>query len=733
MFFLLNTKPLRFVTAGMIKFFTFSIRKNKCRAFSLTPLLLTLCGVLLLVAPAFASNVENIGKICPDYASRREYRDVVKEMSFRINDSVKEFGCGVLPVYYAFGQDDSYPILASFETNSELMRVMVDALDARPDLAEALRNTPKLASALSTHFNNPEALANYITALQNYDRQTFKNLSQIKDTKLLLACILIPGASPQYLSRRFSAKELDLLVRMLEVSALTSDETYMPFLAERPNDTCDIYKDLIQEWGAGDLEKFLKNTPYVFSSIRPPMTRGEIDWLFSAGSLPSPESFRTMQRCYIRMQHVLYQKMSRRYGNPAWAAEYCASLVEPLAASLLGASAAQEENIRRFLSWLTCESLFFKNIVLPSKCFPVSNLNKFGTIFSLITGAPLRDMAEWYVEGQLVGFLDAWTNTTSARNFVTTEEGSKLWQYDIKYLESMARLAEKRTQLSSKHKILLDYLLTTLPAPEDNPYQPAGFLLSIFDTLFPLLQDKNFSNETAVAEHLLKAGYPNDGDPSLYDDFCVGNPPDRPDALTALNERGRLPEAELLRSGMTLRANIRRSVGVDPVVAGIKSLQVVDFASDVIDVVSLVATCTGIGAAAGGGLKVLSLSLKAGTKAGIKVLKNASRQMIRQGAKGLARGMPKGMSFAQARKALRGYLPESGQALSATAHALKVPKISVSNMGKAAFTVDALYNLRDDLYDLLKEDEKDEFDWSEVKMLCPGKTETSNNQEEPCS
>lgn len=668
--------------------------------------------IITSVTYTFASSYEVIENICSTVMTKKNYRDTVKEFSYRMQDAVEVYGCDAIPVYYAFGNDENDSILYAVENSRDLMESMIALMRSNPEIADEIHHNSKLVQALSQYLNDPDKLYNYISFLQSCSPQQSEVIaSQEKNPEIFIARMMIPGLSSLKLQKTFSPRELPLFITLLNASCIGSDEEYLPALADLPNDSCDVYKMIIQEWGIGEMQEFLKITPYAVSSIRPPMTWREISHLFPVGSYPEPERFREMQRRYIHVQHMLYQEANRRY-SPAWGATICTAFADALAQSLMNADFQQEENIKRFLSWLISDSLFFQDIVIPSYCGEPDNISLFCLMLGTTEKNYLGGLADWYVKGNLARLLNNWAKTTSPEKFAgiySTASGSP--SDDATYLSTIMELSRKRLSLPPQQQSLLDHLLTTLPAPEEPAWLAPSFLLSIGDTFFAIMQQKNFSHPHEVATRLLQFGYPTSESPSLYEYFCLGNPPQSPNADMALRTRGSLPEDELLRSGTTLRGKIRNISGADPMVATIIALDTIDIACTI---------CSFAFPPARAGSVV--------TKFGVTVLRSATKSTITKAGKRLVLRR----AFTTGARRLSKTIEKVSKQERTTDALKKGPRTSSEvDLLETVINITDLWNNMKTLFDV---DPRTYIpDLNKVQYICPGKQNTFSTTEEHCS
>lgn len=689
--------------------------KNKYTSYKII-LCILWCALTIILSgsSSSASSYDVIENLCPEAMSEENYRSVVKEFSYRMKDAVESYGCDVIPVYYAFEPNESIAMLDIIENSEDMMRSMTALFKKRPELAEAFHNNTKLILPLSQYLGDSNALSQYIDLLQTMTRQQYAVFSEPeKDSNILLARLLIPGLSALKLKKTFSPKEMELLIPLLALSHSWSDDQYLPALAALPNDSCDVYKMLLQEWGIEEMQKLIKLTPHAVTSILPPMTWREIAHLFPAGSYPTPERFRTMQQRYIQVQHMLYGETARHY-SPAWGAEVCAALADALVQGLMEADFQQEKDIRRFLSWLVSDSLFFRDIVSVSPCQEISNITLFGILLAQPEKKHLGGLADWYAKGDLARLLNNWTRTTSPQKFAGIFTGDIPTSENI-YLASMMSLSVKRRALPPEQQKLLDQLLTSLPGPEEPVWLAPTFLVSVGDTLFSIMQKRQFSRQYDVAIRLLQFGFPDSDSPSLYQYFCAGNPPESPDARKALLERGSLPEDTLLRSGLTIKGKLENVTGVDPIKALIYTSNVLDAIDIACQICSYIYPPARAGSAVA---KIGTAMISRGIKKSVKIA--GSRLAIRRVSMAGARQLVQGKAATVAAKGAR----NKGRTLPR-----RQPKSSPEGLD-----LDSILKLME-IYDMLqnafgRESEKYMPDWSEVQLLCPGQTKNENTLKE---
>lgn len=607
--------------------------------------------MLFLFLPMLAHAMK-IGEICPKYAQDPEYRQIIDYYGYRLQSAVGSYGCDVLSVYYALGKDKNGNLLALVDENDDLMKVFIDLLAGKPDLARMLANNPALMQALGQSVVEKDSSAEHLLArLKNLNSEQIQIISSKRPAASALA-MLIPNLSAKMLSSIFSSSELETLLPIVAMTALVSaaanaDEipVLMPYFTTNPNDALQVYKHLMRIWGQTELQNILLKNEGVIPALVPPLSSEQmrdydiLNW--------TPTQFHRMQTEYISIMRDVYKKAEREYG-PAWAREICLAFADSLAAALLTATPAEQDKIRRFLLGFIGNETLFKKIFLPSGCFQTNNVALFGNFLNVMSKAGslayntqlLTELADWFDSGQLSGMFGIWLRDVDARKFSLALDGVGKDDEDLIYsafLGNLCELAMYRAMLAPEQKELLDYLLQTLPGPKENPVLVLTFLNSVKRPLFETLQPGRFLHPREVALHLLEYGYPESSDPGLYQYYLLRNAQGQmPAAGEAILQRGSLPEGELLKHGQTF-ADRHGGYSVE---------DMVDMADTVLTVGLAL---SGTIATGGAGMPVLlvatgKVASKQAAKAGVR---QAARQMARNVVRDLAKDAARAPKFAR--------------------------------------------------------------------------------------
>lgn len=528
---------------------------------------------------------------CSEYADKALYAGVIDEYSYRMKEIIGKYGCDAIRVYAAFNNEDG-TVLDLAEEDDALMHGLLDILRDRDDLVAELAQNDRLTQALGTSLLEESGREAFFSKLK-----TMPPLSEEGgDPAALALALMIPNLSANYFSQNFSHEELRTLLAMVSLCSLTSAQAageacvrgfheYLPYFSTNPQDSIHIYKSVISAWGNRNIREVIRKSPQCVSVLVPPLSSAELnlDGFISF----SPRQFQKMQQEYIILMRDVYGAANRLY-NSAWAAEMCQAFADNLALSMINASPQDIANIRKFLLWLVNNESMFRGLFLKSGCYEESNLSLFGQIlFFAGFGSgdihsktmPLTALASWFAEGNLGHTLDEWTKYTTAQNLslslekvLNGKEDKSAQDGDHLFLANIVQLAMFRYELEESQKQTFDHLSQSLRRSNIHPAVTFGFLNYVKNSLFDVIRPGRFVHPYEVGMHLIAYGYPESGDPSLYEYFMRGD--SSPDINEAILTRGRLSEAELLVDGQTF-ADRHGGVGVEQMI-------------DAVDVVSTV-------------------------------------------------------------------------------------------------------------------------------------------------
>lgn len=518
-----------------------------------------------IVSPAYSSTAS----LCPGISADPVHKKTMDYYSYRLTPQIKKFGCDVVEVYTAFGNDNG-TLLERAEEDDDLMKSLIRTMQRVPGLSKSLHNTPRLTQALDSALQDDAALDSILSTLQMLNENAIKELSADRP-ELATLTIILPGISPNFLSRQFTQQQLRLLIKLLEQSAIVSElaqlegmEQLLPVMTSNPKDALNIYKNVLATWGTRDFTRMAAETPYVISATVPPLTLAQLENLNPLSSQPA--AFREMQQEYIHLIHDLYQSIAKEHGA-AWAAEYCMAFADLLPLALLGADKTTADNIRHlFMDLLHSE--FFTRILQPSACFEETNLALLGGLLIERTTPDLNNfgarthglaaLAQWHASGKLMPLLLKWLPYTNANKFSVQlkangeAENSEENVDDSIFWAMLVQLAVARTELHPEQQAILDELCLELIHPNVHPAATLNFLYGIHEPLFDIIKPGKFNQPYEVALRLLTIGYPDSDSDSLYTAALKGDPLGQmPAAGRAIENRGRRPEAEILRHGQT--------------------------------------------------------------------------------------------------------------------------------------------------------------------------------------
>lgn len=522
--------------------------------------------VFLTQGVVFAVKADIIAQ-CPKQASNPLYKKTMYYYAYRLKPQIKEYGCDAIAVYAAFG-DENGAILDIAEEEPELMGRLVEILAETPGLAEMLAVNLRLSQALGSRLRDEASRREFWGILENIGKDQIKCAFQGKP-EIAALTLLLPRASPQYLEKNFSKRQLGLLLNLVNMTALASSvtgiegmEELLPYFTTNPADALKVYKKVLEAWGEEGFAKLLRETPEAVSSTVPPLTLDELESLNPLSS--QPERFHKMQEDYIRLIHDLYRETANR-GSAAWASEYIAAFADILPLALLGNDEDAIAKIRRLLFDLI-NSEMFASLLKPSACYEQTNLSLLGNLLGVLTTSNqelspgthgLAALADWHESGILMPLIQKWLPYTSPENFSLNakaflEESGDEHNTDAAFWSALARLALIRSDLLPEQQKILDRLALDLMRGDAHPVTALSFLLEVSEPFFKVMQPGKFNHPDAVAMRLLLAGYPESSDPSLYEAYCRGMEEGvMPKAGRAIERRGGLPEGKLLKDGQT--------------------------------------------------------------------------------------------------------------------------------------------------------------------------------------
>lgn len=546
--------------------------------FDNTLIIFRLLSVLLLINIVTVSRpaclwATDPASMCPGQAADPVHRKTMTEFAYRMTPQIEEYGCDVVLTYTAFGNDHCV-LLELAEEQPELMEKITETLAATPQLALMLHKFPKLTQALDLRLRDESTQEEFWNILESMGKTQVQAIMKGKPNIALLT-LLLPNASPQALEKNFSKRQQELLVYLINMTALTSSfaidvegmETLLPYMTTNPTDALKIYKLVLNEWGEEGFSRLLGRTPEAVSSTVPPLTLQELSNLQPLSS--DTNRFQTMQKEYIPLVRNLYQNIARRYGE-AWASEFISGFADVLPLALLTRDDRAAAKIQRLLVDLA-NSDFFSKILMPGACDGDStNLNQFSRLLAWFATTnqdantkthALTALASWHENGGLMPIVQRWVSCTTPKNFrqnlqyvlePSPEAKEEKMPVDAAFWIALTRLALIRADLLPEQQALLDKLAMHLMRPDVHPAITLNFLVVNSQPLFNVLQPGKFKQPEAVALRLLTAGYPESSDSSIYESFCKNEDKgSMPASGRAIQHRGSLPEGELLRHGRT--------------------------------------------------------------------------------------------------------------------------------------------------------------------------------------
>lgn len=661
---------------------------------------------------------------CSKYVTNPDYREVMDFFSYRLKESVAQYGCGIIPVYYAFSHEKSNDMLGIVEDNPQIMNELMETMASNEKVAQILAKNPGLAQALAMSIAEEDGeYKNFLSRLKNLNSQQMQMISQGKPATAALA-ILVPNLSPTFLSKNFTSNELDILLALVSMCALTSASAdiegmpqLIPYFTTNPNDASKIYKEVIRAWGQNGIKDLLIKNAGVVPALVPPLSSDEmkdygiLNW--------TPEQFHSMQLEYISIMRDVYKNAAHDYG-PSWAREICMAFTDSLAAGLLVATPTEQANIRKFLLEFIGNGELFRKIFLGSGCFETNNIEALGEVINnagvmgqLVNShtQPLTALADWFVSGQLSGLLQDWLKTTDAtqfsvgmQNLLEKDSGSPKYS-DALFIHSLINLAMFRKTLAPEQKKIVDYLLDILPGTQQHPAIAVSFINEIQEPLFTVIQPGRYLNPQEVANHLVNYGYPESQNPSLYQYFLQGDPDGyMPAAAEAIAQRGSLPEEQLLKHGQTF-ADRHSGHTVE---------ELLDKADTVLTITTAIAATVNTAGAA---------SPAIGIAMGRVAAKQAAKRMAKGAAKALAKGAAKLPKFI--RPFAKAGARMGGKVL--TKAAQKAPRATilaprVANMAKDIYDIwDGVKTAKKVYFGLGGSSIAFEIGQMEPELICPGK------------
>lgn len=338
--------------------------------------------LLCLAGLGFTQEVTGtVKEQCPAQYANLLHKKTIDYFGYRLKSQVERWGCEVVPVYTAFGNEHCVTLEVA-EENPEMMKRLIEIMERTPDLPAVLHKYPRLTQALDLRLQNEEMGDEFWQILTSIGEK--QALAYLQDEPLAAAItFLVPNTSPAYLVKNFSTQQQALLLELLNSAALTSSitqiegmEELMPFITSNPADALQVYKKVLTTWGNSALIKLLHKSPQAVSSMIPPLTLDEMANLTPVSA--SPAAFHKMQEDYITLMRDLYANAANQHG-PAWAAEYCMAFADILPMALLGAHSEEYNQIRRFLLDLL-HGDFFAQILKPSNCQEETNVALLGQL-----------------------------------------------------------------------------------------------------------------------------------------------------------------------------------------------------------------------------------------------------------------------------------------------------------------------------------------------------------------
>lgn len=508
---------------------------------------------------------------CPKHAVNKFHRETMEYYAYRLKPAIEEYGCDAIDVYTAFGKTPGI-VLDLAEEEPAFMGRLAETLGNMPGLAEMLHKYPRLTQALDLRLRNESSKEDFWEILDNLNKRQVQALLQGKPFIAGLT-LLVPNLSPQYLAKNFNTRQLELLLILINLAALTSEhadyenmEELLPWISTNPVDALKIYKKVLEVWGDNGFAKLVGASSEAVSSVVPPLVIEELQNLNPLAS--QPEQFHKMQQDYINLIRDIYVLTANKH-KEAWAAEYIIAFADLLPMALLGQDEKASHSIRKLLVDLVNSEIFAK-ILEPSGCYEENNLALLGRLLGDLTTNNqslstrvhgLKALADWHESGNLMPLIYQWLPYTNARNFSRSAkaylEGAEGTQSaeilnDAGFWSVLVRLALIRSELLPEQQKLLDHLAMDLMRKNVHPATTLSFLLEINKPLFKIIQPHRFHQPYAVAEHLLLAGYPESTDLSLYEAFCKNVASGfMPEAGRAIEHRGSMAEAEILIHGET--------------------------------------------------------------------------------------------------------------------------------------------------------------------------------------
>ena len=541
-------------------------------------------GLGYAVADASPYLLDDALKKCPETAAQEQYQAVLTKYGYRMRGLYEAQGCGIIPLYYAFENAEVFMDQLEMAENAELARGLSAALKKSPALETVLHDNAKLTLGLGIH------LADESEAASQAFLPTLASLEKLgeRDAPYAALMLLVPGAPPLAdLKESLTPQEASLMLEVLRWSALGSDGEYKTFLSDTPRDTLETYRMFIKAWPEPDLLRVLRRTPEAIIALTPPMRWSELSELVPA-SRYSPSSFKALKKAYVEVQRNLFLKVERAWGAD-WAAEAASAFSDALAMNLLDASPKKARAIESFLAWLMIESRVFPDLLKPTACDEVNNLQLLAFLLTNAGADFLGELAQWRQDGRLGDLLDHWAQRSSPVNFKLVklafplnenkpeevsdnkdgkapvkEDGETLNpNEDLHFWGALISLAH----LSRDNQELLDYLIYELRGPDDPLWIPMVFMAQVAKKtgFFSIMETRRFQRPKEVALRLLDYGYPNSNDRSLWECFSQQRSEGCADLAAAVSERGRLPEDEIMKAGRTFkdRTGVDRETAIE--------------------------------------------------------------------------------------------------------------------------------------------------------------------------
>lgn len=681
--------------------------------------------IIIFISSVFTINPAPRADIyadCPMHAANKLHRETMEYYAYRLKPHIEEYGCDAIDVYTAFGKTSGIALDLA-EEEPIFMGRLAETLGNMPGLAEMLRKYPRLTQALDLRLRNESSKEDFWEILENLDNRQIQALLQGKPSIAGLT-LLVPNLSPQYLAKNFNKRQLELLLILINLTALTSEyanyenmEELLPWISTNPVDALKIYKKVLEVWGNNGFARLAGTSSEAVSAAVPPLVIEELQNLNPLAS--QSEQFHKMQQDYITLIRDIYVAIANKHGE-AWAAEYIIAFADLLPMALLGRDEKASFRISKLLVDIVNSEVFAK-VLEPGACYEENNLALFGRLLGDLTTNNqslstrehgLKALADWHESGNLMPLIYQWLPYTNAQNFsrsakayLECAEGTQSAEVlnDTGFWSALVRLAMIRSELLPEQQKILDHLAIDLMRKDVHPATTLSFLLEVNKPLFDIIQPHRFRQPYAVAERLLLAGYPESTDLSLYEAFYKNMTSGfMPEAGRAIEHRGSLPETEILIHGQTF-ADHHGGWSV----------------WDMVDAVDNTVTITGalvftVGTFGTGTPALLAAASRIG-------LKQAARQTAKIASKAMARGMRlfpravrpviiKGVKYAV--KGIKLYAdPGNGS------------KTTLGKMTNAAGNINQAYGIGQKLYRfLMPEIAETPLELAKPVEICPGKT-----------